>query len=84
MKPRGPADRRVSKALAILDPPELERETCRKQIEKVLDLWEFLTEHERDELEIGLRSTQGKAALKRIRRRITTRGHAHRTSAERK
>ena len=65
MKPRGPADRRVSKALAILDPPELERETCRKQIEKVLDLWEFLTEHERDELEIGLRSTQGKAALKR-------------------
>ena len=65
MNKRWATDRRLIKALAVLDPPELERETCRKQIEKVLDLWEFLTEPERDELEIGLHSKQGKAALKR-------------------
>ena len=63
MKKRAPRDNMVSRALAVLDPPAAERESCRKQIEQNLDLW--LTADEPDELDVGLRSTQGKAALKR-------------------
>jgi len=65
MKKRAPQDDMVSRALAVLDPSPTERESCRKQIEEHLDVWEFITWPERDELEIGLHSTEGKAALKR-------------------
>jgi hypothetical protein len=65
MKKRAPQGSMVSRALAVLDPPPTERERCRKLIEDMLDVQEFLTWRERDELEIGLHSTQGKAALKR-------------------
>ena len=65
MKKRGPQDNMLSRALALLDPSPTERESCRKLVENMLDICEFLTSDERDELEVGLHSTQGKTDLKR-------------------
>jgi hypothetical protein len=65
MNKRAPQDNMVSRALAVLDPSPTERERCRKLVENMLDMQEFLTRDERDELEVGLHSRQGKAALKR-------------------
>jgi hypothetical protein len=38
MKKRGPDDDRLSKALAVLDPPPADRERCSKNIQSALDL----------------------------------------------
>jgi hypothetical protein len=67
---RAPDDRRFSKALAVLDPPPAEREKWRNQVHAMLDMQEFLFSDESDELEVGLGSRQGKAALARYIRAL--------------
>lgn len=51
--------------MQLLDPSHTELESCRNLVENVLDMQEFLFRKETDELEVGLRSTQGKTDLKR-------------------
>jgi hypothetical protein len=62
---RASQDGRLSKALAVLDPPPNERESFRKLVKNMLERQEQEFRRERDELEVGLSSTQGKAALQR-------------------
>jgi hypothetical protein len=65
MKERAPQNSMVSGALALLNPSPTDRENCRKLVENMLDMHESLVRDERDELEVGLHSTQGKTDLKR-------------------
>jgi hypothetical protein len=64
MKKRAPQNKIVSRALALLDPLSTEPESCRKLVENMVGLFEVLTA-EKNELEVGLHSTQGKTDLKR-------------------
>ena len=54
----------VSRALALLAPSPTESENYRRLVKNMLDIGEFLTRDEWDELEVGLHSTQGKTDLK--------------------
>jgi hypothetical protein len=64
MKKRAPQDKMVSRALALLAPSPTESENYRRLVKNMLDIGEFLTTDEWDELEVGLHSTQGKTDLK--------------------
>ena len=61
---------RLNEALRLLDPPPAEREKWRELIHSMLTLRVFLFRDESDEVEEGLRSRQGKAALERYVRAL--------------
>jgi hypothetical protein len=66
----GRACEQLNKALSLLGPAPAEREKWRNQIQSALTFLEFLLRDESDELEEGLRSRQGKAALERYVRAL--------------
>ena len=66
----GPEEERLSRALSVLDPPPVEREKWRKRLQSAFEMQRFLSSDERDELEIGIGSRQGKAALARYIRAL--------------
>lgn len=61
----GRARERLSKAIKLLDPPAGEGGKWRKQVREMLELLELEKLAANDELQVGLNSTQGKAALAR-------------------
>jgi hypothetical protein len=65
MKNRTPQDNTVRRALAVLNPPAAERESCRKLVEDTLDMGEFLARSAINELELGVNTGKDKAALAR-------------------
>jgi hypothetical protein len=65
MNKRTPQHDMVSRALAVLEPPPAERESCRKLVEVVLKLQKAFEEPETLELKFGLNTSEGRVALAR-------------------
>jgi hypothetical protein len=66
----GRARERLSKAIKLLDPPAREVGKWHKEVRNMLELLELEKLAANDELQVGLNSTQGKAALARYIRAL--------------